>query len=144
MSRHRHTLLDRMTAIAAGGGEDCIEWIGCRDKDGYGRAWDGQRPIMAHKAVWVRLNGPVPDGLELDHLCRNHACCNPDHLEPVSHRINIQRSWGARLGYNAEQACNNGHPRTEENTWHSRDGRLRACRPCNRKREATRRDQVSA
>jgi DNA-binding XRE family transcriptional regulator len=66
----------------------CHIWTGSLNHAGYGRAWGGQ----AHRVAWERANGPVPEGLELDHLCRVRACVNPDHLEPVSRQENMRRS----------------------------------------------------
>lgn len=66
--------------------------------DGYGRCAHGPTgSTFAHVANWIAVNGPVPDGCELDHLCRVRNCVNPDHLEPVSRFINIQRSNVAKL-----------------------------------------------
>lgn len=54
-------------------------------------------PISAQRLMWERHRGPVPDGLDLDHLCRNTICCNPDHIEPVTHRVNMRRGKNTRL-----------------------------------------------
>jgi hypothetical protein len=65
----------------------CWEWIKCKDKKGYGRAFKDR----AHRVIFERFKGPVKEGLELDHLCRNRGCVNPDHLEQVPSIINTQR-----------------------------------------------------
>jgi HNH endonuclease len=54
-------------------------------------------PISAQRLMWERHRGPVPTGLDLDHLCRNTICCNPDHIEPVTHRVNVRRGKNTRL-----------------------------------------------
>ena len=54
------------------------------------------KPITAHKWLWENIHGRVPNGLELDHLCRNKSCVNPSHLEPVTHVENVLRGWAAR------------------------------------------------
>jgi len=65
----------------------CQIWTGYIDPGGYGRVHGG----LAHKAIYEAEHGPVPDGLELDHLCRNKACVNPNHLEAVTHLVNVRR-----------------------------------------------------
>jgi hypothetical protein len=69
----------------------CRIWLLATVK-GYGRAWNGERYVTTHKEEWERLYGPVPEGLELDHLCCVRACGNPDHLEPVTHEENVRRA----------------------------------------------------
>lgn len=78
----------------------CLVWTGPRTRYGYGYIGKegGRHAGMAHthKVMWESVNGSVPDGLELDHLCRNRACCEPTHLEPVTHLVNVQRGAAAR------------------------------------------------
>jgi hypothetical protein len=69
----------------------CWVWLGLKSPDGYGRTAVGGRDVHTHRAVYECLVGPIPDGLQLDHLCRNRACCNPAHLEPVTQIENIRR-----------------------------------------------------
>lgn len=71
----------------------CWEWLASKNERGYGRVRDAERGEMkAHRAVYELLMGDIPEGMELDHLCRNPSCVNPDHLEPVTHRENMVRS----------------------------------------------------
>jgi hypothetical protein len=76
----------------------CWEWQWAKNRGGYGhtRATDG-RSIPAHRKMWEAVNGPVPEGLELDHLCRNRSCVNPAHLEPVTRGENARRGARAKL-----------------------------------------------
>lgn len=75
---------------------DCWLWTGTMSRTGYGRVSIGGREIGAHRAVYEALVGPVPDGMQLDHLCRVTQCVNPDHLEPVTIGENIRRGHSAR------------------------------------------------
>lgn len=69
----------------------CWLWQGEINRNGYGRVWIEGKRVMVHRVVWGVLRGPIADGMVLDHLCRNRACCNPDHLEPVTVRENTLR-----------------------------------------------------
>jgi HNH endonuclease len=70
----------------------CWNWLGYK-RDGYGSAHrDDGRTVIAHRYVYELLVGPVPAGLELDHLCRNRPCVNPEHLEPVTRQENRRRA----------------------------------------------------
>lgn len=69
----------------------CWHWLGEINRNGYGRVWlDGVRH-MAHRLFYVLLVGDIPPGLIVDHLCRRRSCCNPLHLEPVTHQVNTLR-----------------------------------------------------
>jgi hypothetical protein len=72
---------------------DCWIWQRGRQARGYGTTTVDGRQVYAHRMMWERLRGPIPEGMEIDHLCRNHSCVNPDHLEPVTHRTNMQRGF---------------------------------------------------
>lgn len=71
----------------------CWNYDGRLDRDGYGRAAKG----LVHRLSYEALVGPIPEGLELDHLCQNRACYNPAHLEPVAHAENMRRSAERRV-----------------------------------------------
>jgi hypothetical protein len=92
---------------------------------------DGKRKLKrAHRLVYERLVGPIPDGLELDHLCRNPTCCNPAHLEPVTHRENMLRGETIGARASAVTHCPAGHEYTEMNTRVYKG--YRKCRTCHR------------
>lgn len=78
---------------------DCWEWTPPVGNHGYGEfARQGERrTVLAHRYAYELLVGPIPDGLEIDHLCRNKACVNPDHLEPVTKSENARRAALARF-----------------------------------------------
>lgn len=109
----------------------CWTWIRSRSDRGYGVHSRNHRLRYAHRTVYQLLIGPVPKGLELDHLCLNKACVNPDHLEPVTHRVNVLRAPTAKAAiYARRTACNRGHPFDDVNTLFSQG--YRRCRECHR------------
>lgn len=113
----------------------CWDWTAYRDKDGYGSVKADGKMQLAHRHVYSVLVGPIPKGLTLDHLCRNRACVNPEHLEPVTQRVNTHRGNTAAARNAAKTHCVKGHPYDEANTYRNRKGRF--CRACGR--DATRR-----
>jgi hypothetical protein len=100
----------------------CHLWLGSMNEFGYGKIGRGGKyggATKAHLVCYEIANGPVPKGMELDHLCRNPACVNPDHLEPVTRRENILRGSGPKITkarHAARTHCRNGHELTPENT----------------------------
>lgn len=84
---------------------DCWIWTGETVKGGYGRTTVARRKTLVHRAVYEALIGPIPEGLTLDHLCRNTACYNPAHLEPVTLRENILRSNGLTAQNARKTSC---------------------------------------
>lgn len=104
----------------------CWLWTGSCYSNGYGDFSNsrGQKHIMAHRWAYEFCNGPIPPGLPLDHLCCNHPCVRPDHLEPVTVRENARRGIRGR-----QVACKHGHPYDLLNTYYRPEGR-RMCRTC--------------
>lgn len=115
----------------------CWLWLGAQNR-GYGRVWltlEGhkRKPLQAHRIAYETERGPIPDGLHLDHLCRNSFCVNPYHLEAVSNSENVRRG-NPGIRQLEKTHCPQGHPYDGANTytWHGQ----RQCRVCLR---ATRR-----
>ncbi len=118
----------------------CWVWTGCRTKggEGYGQIVVARgKTQQVHRVVYEALVGPIPDGLQIDHLCSNKACCNPAHLEPVTAREN-QRREDQLLGIrSAVTHCPQGHEYTPENTGYKKSppGKVwRECIACRRLR----------
>ena len=115
------------------GASDCWEWQAYR-QNGYGRFQIKGRHIQAHRYAYITLIGPIPHGLTLDHLCRNRACVNPAHLQPVTMRVNILRGVGITAQAARRTHCPQGHPYDLFNTHYQKKG-SRICRACQRKEE---------
>lgn len=106
---------------------DCWPFLGAA-AGGYGRFGAGGRIYAAHRVAYTLVRGPIPEGKFLDHLCRNRACCNPAHLEPVTNRVNTQR--GAK-GWDLTGLCRNGlHDMGDPANIRIRLDGQRLCRPC--------------
>jgi hypothetical protein len=87
-------LVERSEVVPSG----CWEWTGSRSPDGYGKIYDATvgRPNHVHVVSYREFKGPIVKGLQIDHLCRNRCCCNPDHLEQVTPSVNVQRALAAK------------------------------------------------
>lgn len=110
--------------------EECWPWLGMTRR-GYGRFYVAKGALRsAHRISYELLVGPIPEGLELDHLCRNHSCVNPAHLEPVTHRENVLRGEGLAAKCAVKTHCSKGHPYDEANTYIEPKGKKRHCRVC--------------
>jgi hypothetical protein len=118
-----------------GYGTPCLTWVARRTRAGYGSFVVKRRSRYAHRLSYTAVKGPIPVGLVIDHLCRNRACINPDHLEPVTNRENILRGNTIMAANAAKTHCPEGHEYTPENT-RLRTGagkaQSRECRTCAR------------
>ena len=107
--------------------EGCWLWTRGKHSLGYGTFWDGTRLVKAHRFAYELLIGPVPEGLELDHLCRNPTCVRPDHLEAVTHRENMRRGMSPAWALHNTNTCKRGHSLGDA---YVRKSGGRVCRTC--------------
>jgi len=111
----------------------CWPYRGYLNPDGYGNT----HGVGTHRRVYEALIGPIPAGLQLDHLCRNRACYNPSHLEPVTQQENLRRGLTGKINHHnaGKTHCPHGHTYDEANTCNTRTqsgGPRRVCRACMR------------
>ena len=99
--RYGLSVWDRIDATG-----DCWVWTGAINAHGYGAVQALGKLQYVHRVVYQALVGEIHDGLDIDHLCRNLKCCNPDHLEPVTRAVNLQRGWNSNGN---KVACPQGH-----------------------------------
>ena len=117
----------------------CWEWDGERREEGYGRISARTKPTpsgtsLAHRAAYELLVGDIPDGHQIDHVCRNTACVNArdGHLEPVTPKVNTERGLHGEL----RTYCKNNHELTPGNTYLVEADNSRRCKTCNREQAA--------
>ncbi len=110
--------------------EDCWVWSG-HLTDGYGKFMWNHRQGQAHRFAYESFVGPIPEGLTIDHLCRNRACVNPAHMEPVTLAVNGLRGVSPPATNARKTDCKWGHPLSGENLIARPDGR--ECRECHRR-----------
>lgn len=112
----------------------CWEWMAAKTSGGYGQFWSKPALVVSHRYAYELLIGPIPEGLQLDHLCRNRACINPQHLEPVTQQVNILRGFSVATTNRLKTHCPHGHQYTSENTYIHPRNNGRICRACARRR----------
>jgi HNH endonuclease len=115
---------------------DCWIWKAASNRDGYGRFWFRGKLWLAHRASYTLFVADIPDGLVLDHLCRNQLCVNPKHLEPVTQKVNHNR--GDKSKPMNKTRCINGHS-FENNMYVRKNGTYDCimCRRASQKRSRT-------
>lgn len=157
MARARRPAIERLLArIEIDSATGCWLWQGYKLPAGYGLIGAGGKygkQRLVHHVTWEHYHGPVPEELELDHVakrgCIHRHCCNPDHLEPVTHLENVRRgkadgSWlviAARARAAGITHCPRGHEYDEANTYRPARGG-RDCRACRREVERRRRARL--
>ena len=119
---------------------ECMVYNGQRSKDGYGIVRIERKHQMVHKVMWSDTHGPVPEGHQLDHLCKNEPCWRLEHLEIVTPRDNVLRSSSPAAENYRKTHCKNGHELTGDNlALNLRAGRkrpTRICKACSRENTA--------
>lgn len=109
----------------------CLEWTGAQDPGGYGRINVRNKSERVHRLMYRLWVGEIPEGLTIDHLCRNTICAAPDHLEAVTQSENTRRQQESLVHHNAKKThCPKGHPYDEENTRYGSKKEGRVCRLC--------------
>lgn len=130
--------LERLTKKIIFNSKGCWEWIGCVNYRGYGVFKVEQKSQLVHRVSYQLLKGIIPNGLELDHLCRNRICINPHHLEAVTHKENLRRGLNGFIGALKQRLkthCPKGHEYTKENTRihiSKKNQKSRLCKTCDR------------
>jgi hypothetical protein len=137
MSRRAEPLASRIARCSTIAPSGCWEWSRYRNPYGYGLTGVGKGKYLAHRVSYSTFVGPIPAGLTLDHLCRNRACVNPDHLEPVTMRENTLRGVSPAALRAQQTHCLRGHPYEGRNIIRQEKG-WRTCRTCKQERERAR------
>lgn len=120
------SLIRRFRASYVVDGNGCWVWTRVLNSRGYARICVNNKMVLAHRWIWMRWNGEIPDGLCVDHICENKRCVNPDHMQLLTPRDNILRSCPPKT------RCPKGHV-LDEVGYYMDSGRRR-CKPCHLER----------
>lgn len=120
-------ILKRVEIIPFSG---CWVWMNHLDRDGYAGLVVNRKYNVIHRHSYKLFFGEIPNGLELDHLCKVRCCVNPHHLEPVTHQENAVRIFYGR-SKDRDKYCSNGHERNETNTYITKTNK-KYCKICNK------------
>lgn len=137
--RRRMTAHERFLSNVDRRPNGCWQWTGTLDQRGYGKLTVDGAPRAAHRLSYSFAKGPIPDGLVIDHLCRNPGCVNPDHLEAVAQRENVLRGASGQPGNPYRTHCPNGHAYAGDNVILVERGTSYRCRECRRLRDQEKR-----
>lgn len=140
----RRPAIVRFNEKVAAGENGCVVWAGGLNGAGYGQFYIGRTSYdqtgkgYAHRWAYEHFVGPIPDGLVIDHLCRNRRCVNPYHLDPVTQRENLMRGDSPSSEFAITLFCPAGHMYDARNTYTHPHKGYRACRTCGRERARAR------
>lgn len=127
------TILGHRVGKVEPGPNGCWLWTGCLNSKGYGCTTDGTgRVVLTHRLVVERTRGAIPEGMQVDHLCRVRRCCNPAHLDVVTPKENVNRA-----GWGMQSVCKRGHALTGANLIMKKRGKLAPVRNCRACRDAS-------
>ena len=141
MAQKRRPLRERFEGrFSVNGQTGCWDWTASKRPNGYGQIGEGGRyckVLYAHRVAYELYKGPIPAGLDIDHLCRNRGCVNPDHLEAVTRKVNLLRGNTIPAAKARQTHCLKGHAFDEINTRINNRG-TRECKQCSRERQRKR------
>lgn len=98
---------------------ECLIWNGNVLNSGYGQMRDSGRMVLVHRWAWSQVNGPIPDEMQIDHICHNRLCVNPDHLRLATAKQNAENKISARMD---SRSGVRGVQKTANGTWHAYAG----------------------
>ena len=133
-SVNSRTIVDQFFSHVTENESGC--WVWDKPKpNGYGQFMEGKKSHLPHRWIYTFMVAAIPDGLQIDHLCRNRACVNPYHLEPVPQPVNNARSESPTAVNARKTHCKRGHEFDEANTYVLPGSGSRSCRTCARDRK---------